>query len=143
MGIAYRADRSLGCTVSVWDGTVTAADVRHHLIRLAGDNDWPPGRLHLTDLTTITKATVPDPELVDLLYEGTNAAEKLKVAVVVRSDPRFAPELRYANAAEELAAITFVDLAVACAYLGVSQDAIQATISELRQELHVENATRC
>jgi hypothetical protein len=143
VGIAYRAVRSLGCTVSVWDGTITAEDVRRHLIRLAGDNNWPPGRLHLTDLTTITKATVPEPELLDLLYEGTNVAQDLKVAVVVRPEPRFTADLRYASAAEELSAITFDDFALACAYLGVRPGAIQETLSALRQELDLQNATRC
>lgn len=142
MGIAYRADRTLGCTVSVWDGIVTGADVREHLVRLAGDNDWPPGHLHLTDLTTITKASVPDPELLDLLYEGTNVAEELRVAVVVRAGPDFEPDLRYATATEAVAATTFADLPLACAFLAVQEDAIQATIIELRQELEAENAAR-
>ena len=97
MAIAYRADRELGCTISVWDGVVTGADVRQHLVRLAGDRDWPPrGNLHLSDLTTVTKATVPDPELLELLYEGTNVATDLKVAVVVRPEPEFTCDLTFA-----------------------------------------------
>jgi hypothetical protein len=135
MAIAYRADRSHACTVSVWDGDVTADDVRHHLARLAVDEDWPAGPAHLTDLTTIKTADVPDPELLALLYEGTTLAEDLKIAVVVRAEPRFEPALRYETATAKLAATTFDDLGTACRYLGVSAPAMQATIAELRQQL--------
>ena len=135
MGIAYRADRALGCTTSVWDGSIGAADVRQHLLRLAEDREWPPGRLHLTDLTTITDATVPDAELLDLLYEGTNLAEELEVAVVVRADFPGSTDLRFASAAREMRAASFTDLVLACAHLGIPASGAQATIRELREEL--------
>lgn len=135
MGIAYRADRLHGCTVSVWDGDVTAEDVRRHLGFLAADKEWPAGRAHLTDLTTMTSADVPDPELLGLLYEGTTLAEDLRIAVVVRGEPSFETMRRYEIATDKLAATTFDDLAPACAYLGVSVSAVQAMLAELRTEL--------
>ena len=140
MGIAYKADRSLDCTISVWDGRITAEDVRQHLGCLASDSEWPAGRLHLTDLRSITTATVPDPELLDLLYEGTNLAETLKVAVVVRAEPPFRSDLRYETATESLGAATFSDLALACAYLGLDEGAAGETIAELRHQLQVDAA---
>jgi hypothetical protein len=135
MGIAYRADRPLGCTISVWDGSISPADVQEHLIAIAGDRDWPPGPLHLTDLTTIVEATIPDAQLVDLLYEGTNLAEELKVAVVVRADFPSTRDLRFASAAREMRATTFADFTSACAYLGVDAASVQATVEDLRTEL--------
>ena len=135
MGIAYRADRLHGCTVSIWDGDVTAEDVRRHLGSLAADNNWPAGRAHLTDLTTMTSADVPDPELLDLLYEGTTLADDLRIAVVVRSEPSFETMHRYEIATDKISATTFHDLAPACAYLGLNAPAVQAMLAELRQEL--------
>jgi len=135
MGIAYRADRLHGCTVSIWDGDVTAEDVRRHLGSLAADNNWPAGRAHLTDLTTMTSADVPDPELLDLLYEGTTLADDLRIAVVVRSEPSFETMHRYEIATDKISATTFHDLAPACAYLGLNVPAVQAMLAELRQEL--------
>jgi hypothetical protein len=135
MGIAYRADRSLGCTTSVWDGDVSTEDVQQHLIRLAGDPEWPPGQLHLTDLTTIGDVSIPDPELLALLYEGTNLSEELKVAVVVRADFVDSADLRFASAAQEMSATTFTDLALACTYLGLSETEVRATIEDLREQL--------
>jgi hypothetical protein len=135
MGIAYRADPALGCTTSVWDGSISAEDVRQHVVLLAGDGEWPPGQLHLTDLTTITDATIPDPELLALLYEGTNLSEELRVAVVVRSDFLPSPVLRFASATREMIATTFTDLAKACAHLGTSEAEVRATIEDLREEL--------
>ena len=64
MSIRYRADRALGCTIAIWDGDITADDARQHLVRLAGDPDWPPGALHLADLTTIGNIIVPDAERI-------------------------------------------------------------------------------
>jgi hypothetical protein len=140
MGIVYRADRSVGCTTSVWDGSIGPEDVQQHLIRLAEDREWPPGRLHLTDLTTIQDATIPDPELLDLLYEGTNLSEELKVAVVVRSEFLRRPDLRFASAAHEISATTFTDLDLACAYLGIDAAGARATIKDLREELGLRRA---
>jgi hypothetical protein len=135
MGIAYRADRSLGCTVSVWDGNISANDIQQHLIHLAGNGEWPPGQLHLTDLTTVGDVTVPDPELVELLYEGTDLAEELKVTVLVRPDSVHEPDLRFASAAHEIRATTFTDIRDACAYLGISTVDAQAIIQDLRTTL--------
>jgi len=135
MGIAYRADRLLGCTTSIWDGDIDAEDVQQHLITLAGDPDWPPGRLHLTDLTTVGDVTVPDPDLLALLYEGTNLSEELQVAVVVRSDFPPEPGPRFASATSQMSATTFTDVAGACAHLGVDAAVVQATIEDLREEL--------
>ena len=140
MGIAYRADRSVGCTTSVWDGSIDGEEVRRHLVVLAGDREWPPGPLHLTDLTTITDATIPDPVLVDLLYEGTNLSEELKVAVVVRSEFMRGPDLRFASATREMHATAFADLDHTCAYLGIGAEGARATIENLREELRQRSA---
>ena len=135
MGIVYRTDRTLGCTTSVWDGSIDAHDVQQHLFRLAEDHSWPPGPLHLTDLTTMTRATIPNPELLDLLYEGTNLAEELKVAVVVRSEFLRRPALRFKSATREIGAKTFADLDLACAYLGIGAAWARTTLEDLREEL--------
>lgn len=135
MGIAHRAEPSVGCTFDVWDGEVSTEDVREHLVRLAVDRDWPAGQGHLTDLTTLAKATVPEPEVLDALYEGTGLGHDLKVAVVVPAG--FPPDidLSYTTLTEELVAGSFTDVGLACAYLGVDEARARVILDELRQEL--------
>ena len=140
MGIAYRVDPSSGCTTSVWDGNIGPGDVQQHLLLLAADRGWPPGPLHLTDLTTITRADIPDPELLDLLYEGTNLAEELKVAVVVHPEFLRSSGPQFTTAASEMRAMTFTDLDPACAHLGIDAAAARATISDLREALRGRGA---
>ncbi|HWS48234.1 MAG TPA: hypothetical protein VN636_20385 [Acidimicrobiia bacterium] len=140
MAIVYRTLPSLGCTVSVWDGDVSDKDVREHLIRLAGDPDWPPGNLNFTDLTSVRAARIPDPELVELLYEETNLAAELKVAVLMPGDDRLGPQLDYGTAPQSLATVTFTDFAAACAFLDVPEEPIRTTISRLRRQLAATRA---
>ena len=140
MGIAYRVDPSTGCTTSVWDGNIGPGDVQQHLLLLAADRGWPPGPLHLTDLTTITRADIPDPELLDLLYEGTNLAEELKVAVVVHPEFLRSSGPQFTTAASAMRAMTFTDLDPACAHLGIDAAAARVAISDLREELRGRSA---
>jgi hypothetical protein len=135
MGIAHRAEPSVGCTFDVWDGEVGTEDVREHLVRLASDRDWPAGHGHLTDLTTLAQAPGPEPEVLDALYEGTGLGNDLKVAVVVPA--AFPPDidLRYTTLTEELVARSFSDLGPACAYLGVDETRARVILDELRRGL--------
>ena len=135
MGIVHRAEPLVGCTFGVWDGEVTADEVREHLVRLAGDRDWPAGHGHLTDLTTLARAPVPDPEVLDALYEGTSLGDDLKVAVVVPAGFPSDTDLSYTTATEVLAARSFSDLEPACAFLGVDVARARVVLDELRQEL--------
>ncbi len=131
MGIAHRAEPSVGCTFDVWDGDVGAQEVEEYLVRLARDRSWPAGRAHLTDLTTMASAPKPDPVVLDALYEGTSLADQLTVAVVVSAGLSDA-DLRYATVTQELAARTFPELGLACAYLGVDEARARAILDELR-----------
>jgi len=81
MAIAHRAVRSHSCTFEVWDGNIDEEEVRAHLLRLAEDPDWPPGTLNLVDLSTVGDISIPDPELVALLREGTLLETELKTDV--------------------------------------------------------------
>jgi hypothetical protein len=135
MSIVYRSDNTLGCTISVWDGTLTTEDMQQQLIRLASDPDWPPGPRHLVDGTTLGRVVVPDPSLLDLLYEGADLVAKMRIAVVVR--PEFLDEVsaRYHTATEALHAATFTDLDAACDYLDLDATAVHSVIDQLRQRL--------
>jgi hypothetical protein len=59
----------------------------------------------------------------------------LRIAVVVHGEPSFETMRRYEVATDKISATTFHDLTPACAYLGVNAPAMQAILSELRQEL--------
>jgi hypothetical protein len=135
MAIAHRAEPSVGCTFDVWDGEVSAQDAQEYLVRLAQDRSWPAGRAHLTDLTTLTSASGPDPVVLDALYEGTELADDLKVAVVVSAGVWSDIDLSYATVTERLAARSFPSLGLACAYLGVDEQQARVILDELRQAL--------
>ncbi len=135
MGIAFRVLVDVGCTVSVWDGEVTAAEARDHVVQLADSADWPPGPLHLTDVSTLRRGVIPDADLVGLLYEGTRLTADLKVAVLVAAGALPTNDLRFKAATAALFATAFDDLDAACAYLGVPHRTIAATLAELRAAL--------
>ena len=45
-----------------------------------------PARLEIIDLTTLRDLTIPDPELVNILVEGTNLLNEVKPVLVVQPD---------------------------------------------------------
>ena len=134
MPIDYRAVKELGCTIAVWDGDLTSEDMQQQMVRLASDPEWPPGPRHLVDGTTLGTVVIPDPELLELLYEGRNFVDKMRIAMLVRPDFLDQVRLRYHTATAAFDAATFTDLHTACAYLGVSVSTVTATIEELRRE---------
>ena len=135
MPIVYRADKALGCTIAIWDGDLTGDEMREQLVRLASDPDWPLGPSHLIDATTIGNVSLPDPELVELLYEGTRLVRKSRIAVLLSADFFDADRPLYENAASEFDAATFNDLDSACAYLGLDATEVQLSVEQLRAEL--------
>src|SRR5262245_13558392 len=135
MPIVYRADKALGCTIAIWDGDLTGDEMREQLVRLASDPDWPLGPSHLIDATTIGTVILPDPELVDLLYEGTRLARKSRIAVLLSADFFDADRPLYENAATEFDAATFTELDRACSYLGLHVTEVQLSLEQLRAEL--------
>ena len=140
MGISHRAEPSIGCTFDVWDGEVSDDDLCHHLVRLAEDSSWPAGHAHLTDLTTLVSAPVPDPQVLDALYDGTSLGRDLRVAVVVPVTLAPDTDLMYATVTEQLSAQTFPDLAHACAYLGVDEARARVALDEVRRSLPLTEA---
>jgi len=134
MPIDYRAVKALGCTIAVWDGDLTGEDMQQQMIRLASDPEWPPGPRHLVDGSTLGTVVIPDPELLELLYEGTKFVKEMRVALVVRPDFFDEARPRYHRANAAFHAETFTDLDTACEYLGVSVSTVRTTIEELRSE---------
>jgi hypothetical protein len=132
MSIRYRADRALGCTIAVWDGDITGQDALEHVLRLAEDRDWPPGSLHLADLRTVATVSIPDPELVEVLFEGTTLAADIRIAVILRPDFVSTADARYDTAMGTMNAATFAELDAACEYLGLDPRDVAAVIEGLR-----------
>jgi len=134
VGIVYRIDQALDCTIVVWDGDITADDHVQHLLRLAADPNWPPGR-HLTDLTTVGEVTLPDPQLVDALVEGSPMRDEIAKVIVVR--PGFLGErwIQDSGASETGVPEVCTNVAAACVYLGVDPTVIRSTLDELRSPL--------
>jgi hypothetical protein len=135
MPIVYRADRALGCTIVVWDGDLTSRDMQQQLRRMSADPDWPPGPRHLVDSTTIGTVSMPEPDLLELLYEGTNLLRQMRVAAIVRPDLVAAAGVPYKTATHEFHVATFADLRPASEYLGLNFTAVQTVIEELRRQI--------
>jgi hypothetical protein len=135
MGIVHEAVGSHRCTFEVWDGDIDEREVVGHLSRLAEDRDWPPGALNLVDLTTVRNITIPDPELVALLREGTVLETDLKTALVVRAEIDNPDARRYDEAAIATGVTQFTDLRSASAHLGIPLEASLRHMQRLRQSL--------
>jgi hypothetical protein len=134
MPIAHHAVRLHSCTFEVWDGDIDEQEVRAHILRLAEDPDWPPGALNLVDLSTVGNISIPDPELVALLREGTVLETELNTALVVPA--LFNAEApRYAEAAHATGVTTFGDVRSALAHLGIPPEAALGFMDQLRQSL--------
>ena len=133
MGISHVAVQRHRCTFEVWDGDIDEAEVRGHLFRLAEDRDWPPGVLNLVDLTTVGSISIPDPELVAVLREGTVLEHELRTALIVR--PEFVgpdgPE--YDEAARATGVTAFTDLVSGCKHLGIPPDISETIMASLRR----------
>jgi hypothetical protein len=135
MPIVYRADRNLGCTIVVWDGDLTTRDMQRQLRQLSADPDWPAGPRHLVDATTIGTVTMPEPDLLELLYHGTNVVREMRIAAVVR--PGFADDagVPYKTASHEFHIAPFTDVGAASEYLSLDSTAVRAMIDDLRRQL--------
>ena len=134
MPIVHEANKALGCTIAIWDGNLTSEEMQQQLMSLASDPEWPPGPHHLVDGTTLESVLVPDPELLELLYEGSHLVGEMRIAIVLRPD-FLAGAQRFDTASKAFDAAPFTDIDGACAYLGLSTPAIQSVIDSLRQQL--------
>jgi hypothetical protein len=135
MGIVHIAVASHSCTFEVWDGDIDEAQVHAHLFRLADDPNWPPGTLNLVDLLTVGNISVPDPELVALLREGTVLEKELKTALVVRPEFIEARAPRYNEAARLGGVTAFTDIPSASEHLGIPLQQSLSILQRLRQSL--------
>jgi hypothetical protein len=138
VGIVYRIDQALDCTIVVWDGDITADDHMQHLLRLAADPDWPPSR-HLTDLTTVGEVTLPDPRLMDALVEGSPMRDEIAKVILVR--PGYLDEDWIQDSGASVNGVPEVctNLAAAGVHFGVDPTSMQSALDQLRSPL---NSTR-
>lgn len=136
MGIAHKLVPELGLTVVVWHGDVTADDSVNHLVRLAEEQHWPPGLLHLTDMRTVKTVTLPDPELLELLFDGSHwRDEDLVKVVIVPAEMLRGTTVEDAAAGLGMNADVFGDVANACARLGIDPIPIARMVDALRAEI--------
>ena len=124
MGIAYRCDKTLGLSVSVWDGEVSRADRKDHVAALASDPDWGATGLLLTDLTGVSAAMRPSAK--EVLEAAAEFSEKLAGQVrdakwAMVAGETFVLAQRFGTYLEEEVRrlIVFNDVETACTWLGV------------------------
>jgi hypothetical protein len=142
MGIAHTVVPDLGLTIVVWHGDVTEDDSVNHLVHLAEDPHWPPGLLHLTDMRTVGNVTLPDPELLELLFDGSHwRDEDLEKVVIVAAELLRSTTVEDAATAFGMNATVFGDVASACAHLRIDATPMVGALDELRSEIE-ERARR-
>jgi hypothetical protein len=141
MGIAHKLVPDLGLTVVMWHGHITAEDSIRHLVGLAADPSWPPGLRHITDMRTAKTVTLPDPELLELLFEGSPwRDEDLEKVVIVSGELLRTTTVADAAAALGMNAVVFGDVTSACARLKVDPTTVDDILNQLRSE--IEDRTR-
>jgi hypothetical protein len=136
MGIAHKLLPEFGLTVVVWHGEVTARDSLDHLARLAEDPHWPPGLLHLTDMRTATSVALPDPEILELLFEGTHWRDAdLRKVVIVTDELLARTTVQDAAASLGMNASIFGDVPSACDLLRIDPETMTALLDKLKSEV--------
>jgi hypothetical protein len=135
MGIVHKAAGPHSCTFEIWDGDIDEAEIQGHLSRLAQDPEWPPGILNLVDLSTVKDISVPDPELVSLLREGTVLENELRTALIVRPERTTRNAPQYDESARATGVTAFTDVGAASAHLGIPLPVSLHMLELLRQAL--------
>ena len=142
MGIGYRIDKALGLTLVVWDGVISGDEAEDHVRGLFDDPDWPPGRMHLLDATSVTSVPkLANTKLVDL---AVNAAETRRIRFALVQQMGFDEATyfeREASARGLSQVIVFNDIATACTWLGLEVGSIRATVADMRRELREQSET--
>jgi hypothetical protein len=132
VGIGYRLDTAQGLTLVVWDDDVTADESTSYVMRLSADFDWPPGLLHLTDLTTAGEVVAPDRDLLGELVAGH---DPFRMAIIAPAASGVASRFEHAAASIGSNAVMFDGLRAACAWLGIDDAATRVTLDAIRHDL--------
>ena len=138
MAITYRCDKDLRCTFIVWDADVTPEQWRDHSDRMWSDPTFPPGPLMLADLSTANGAPSVSSEVVvemaASLRERAAKVRPIRVAVIPNGAWDKALVLERDTEGSGLTTIVFNDLATACTWLGLSEDAAKPILAKLRAD---------
>jgi hypothetical protein len=138
MGIAYRLDRTMGLTLTVFDGKITGDEWRAVVTEIFANPEWPPGRLNLTDLRTADALGLTAADRGKILEMNTAQAHKLvgmKSAAVSGAHFEAAREFEREDQTSGMRLIPFDDLGPACAWLGLDLQSVRTMINELRDGL--------
>ena len=139
MAIAYRIYKTLGLTLVVWDGNVTGDEAEDQVRTLREDPDWPPGPLHLLDVTSVTEPPiVANTKLVEMLAELADAHQIRFALVATGASDEGARFQNAATAAGVSRVIVFSDLAPACSWLEIDLSATTSILDTLRRQLRGE-----
>jgi hypothetical protein len=138
MGIAYRIDKPFAFMTAVWDGVISAADWREHLLATFADPDWPAVVRSLSDLRSADLSAITDQdrdEIVALYEPYAEHVRGTKSAVIAGDNFERAREFESRNEPPGLRTIVFNDLFNACTWLGIDIAQVNETIDDLRREL--------
>jgi hypothetical protein len=138
MAIAYRLEKDLGLTVTVFDGVITGEEWINSVRGLFADPAWPPGRLNLTDLRTADSHLLTDADRQAIYAINQEHAKQLvgmKSAAIAGMHFDETRDFERGNRSSGLRLIAFDDVGPACAWLGLDPAVVAPMINEMRDQL--------
>ena len=139
MGIAYRCNPDLGCTLIVWDAEVTPEQWSDQVDRIIDDPAFPPGPLVLADLSTAGGAPLITTDVVEkMAYRWrTYAADlrKMRWAIIPNGAWDKARHFELELEGSNIRSMVFNEPWGACAWLGLDTDDAREILNDLRAEL--------
>jgi hypothetical protein len=138
MGIAFRLDRGLGLTLTLFDGVITGEEWIEQVSGLFADPAWPPGRLALTDLRTADSQLLTNADR-QAIFEINQAHAKqlvgMKSAAIAGMHFDETRDFERGNRPSGLRLIAFDDVGPACAWLGLDPAVVAPMLTEMRDQL--------
>jgi hypothetical protein len=138
MGIAYRLDRGLGLTLTMFDGAVSGEEWIRRVQELFADPAWPPGRLNLTDLRTADSSAITAADrqaIYEINQEHAKQLVGMKSAAIAGVHFDETREFERGNRPSGLRLIAFDDVGPACTWLGVDAAVVAPMLTEMREQL--------
>ena len=145
MPIDYVSDKSLGLSVTVIEGTVTVDEWRSHVRRQLADPDWPAGPASLTDARGANAVANGEPavqEMAAMYAAKASQTRNMRFAVVAKDAFEMARDFEEAVEPGGTRSLTVTSLDVACAWLCVDRDVVDALIQRVRASMNLRESAR-
>jgi len=145
MPIDYVSDKGLGLSVTVIEGTITPDEWRAHVRRQLADPDWPAGPASLTDArgaNAVPNAQPAIEEMAAMYAAKATQTRNTRFAAVATSAFENARDFEETVEPGGTRSLTVTSLDVACAWLCVDRDTVDALIQRVRASMNLRESAR-